>query len=124
MDPADTFPVIVHRIPSKTHGLVAYEREPWSSENALIFIGGLTEGPHDRLAVDVIANRLRDSAAHSFSLWELRMRSSCSGFGHSSLSNDVEDISALVAYLRTLGKRKIILCGSSTGTSISWPFLE
>ncbi|KAF2441633.1 DUF1749-domain-containing protein [Karstenula rhodostoma CBS 690.94] len=43
------------------------------------------------------------------------MRSSYTGFGYSSLSNDVQDISALVSYLRTLGKEKIVLCGASTG---------
>jgi hypothetical protein len=43
------------------------------------------------------------------------MRSSYTGFGYSSLSNDVEDISALVMYLRGLRKDKIVLLGSSTG---------
>lgn len=43
------------------------------------------------------------------------MRSSYTGFGFSSLANDAEDISALVTYLRELGKEKIVLLGSSTG---------
>lgn len=116
MASADPFPVVVHRIPSKTPKLVAYERSIWQTKNALVFIGGLTEGPHCRPAVNVIAQKLKDTEAERFGVWELRMRSSYTGFGYSSLSNDVEDISALVAYLRTLGKDKIVLCGSSTGT--------
>jgi hypothetical protein len=50
-----------------------------------------------------------------FSLWEFRMRSSYSGFGCSSLANDVEDTAALVRYLRAIGKEKVVLMGSSTG---------
>ena len=43
------------------------------------------------------------------------MRSSYTGFGYSSLANDVEDIAALVKYLQAQGKEKIVLLGSSTG---------
>lgn len=118
MASADPFPVVVHHVPSNTPNLVAYERSTWQTKNALIFIGGLTEGPHCRPAVNVIARKLKDTEAERFGVWELRMRSSYTGFGYSSLANDVEDISALVAYLRTLGKDKIVLCGSSTGISV------
>jgi pimeloyl-ACP methyl ester carboxylesterase len=44
------------------------------------------------------------------------MRSSYTGFGFSSLAADAEDLSCLVAYLKTLGKEKIVLLGSSTGS--------
>ena len=40
------------------------------------------------------------------------------GFGTSSLAEDVEDISALVEYLRSIGKKKIILHGHSTGCQV------
>jgi hypothetical protein len=43
------------------------------------------------------------------------MRSSYTGFGYSSLAYDVADLSALVTYLRSMGKKKIVLLGSSTG---------
>jgi hypothetical protein len=43
------------------------------------------------------------------------MRSSYTGFGFSSLANDVEDIAALVNHLHKLGKEKTVLLGSSTG---------
>jgi pimeloyl-ACP methyl ester carboxylesterase len=56
-----------------------------------------------------------ERSALDYSIWEFRMRSSYSGFGYSSLANDVEDVAALVQYLRGLGKEKIVLMGSSTG---------
>lgn len=112
MASADTFSVVVHRVPSETPNLIAYERAVQAQKHALVFIGGLTEGPHTNRTLDAIVRKLNGSA---FSVWELRMRSSYTGFGYSSLSNDVQDISALVAYLRTLGKEKIVLCGASTG---------
>jgi pimeloyl-ACP methyl ester carboxylesterase len=108
----ESFPVVVHRVPSETPNLVAYERAVSTQKNALIFVGGLTEGPHTNRALDAIVRKLDGSG---FSAWELHMRSSYTGFGYSSLSNDVQDISALVSYLRTLGKEKIVLCGASTG---------
>lgn len=109
------FSVVVHPIPSETPNLVAYERGTSStSENALIFVGGLTEGPHTNAAVGTIAEKLEGSG---FGVWELRMRSSFTGFGYSKLSDDVEDLSCLVSYLRTLGKKKIVFLGASTGKS-------
>ncbi|OAG07604.1 DUF1749-domain-containing protein [Paraphaeosphaeria sporulosa] len=112
MASAASFPAVVHRVPSETPNLLAYERAIQTQKNALVFIGGLTEGPHTNRALDAIVCKLKGS---TFSVWELRMRSSYTGFGYSSLSNDVQDISALVAYLRTLGKERIVLCGASTG---------
>ncbi|KAF6822813.1 hypothetical protein CPLU01_11780 [Colletotrichum plurivorum] len=107
------FPVVVHPIASETPNLVAYERGTSPTlENALVFIGGLTEGPHTNSAVRTIADKLEGSG---FGVWELRMRSSFTGFGYSKLSNDVEDLSCLVSYLQKLGKKKIVLLGASTG---------
>ncbi|OLN86907.1 UPF0613 protein PB24D3.06c 1 [Colletotrichum chlorophyti] len=106
------FPVVVHPIPAETPNLIAYERGTSPSKNALVFIGGLTEGPHTNEVAGVIEEKLQGS---DFGVWELRMRSSYTGFGYSKLSNDVEDISALVKYLRENGKEKVVLVGASTG---------
>jgi hypothetical protein len=57
----------------------------------------------------------RASTSGRFAIWEFRMRSSYTGFGYSSLANDVEDIAALVTYLKSRDKKKIVLMGSSTG---------
>ncbi|KAK4172031.1 hypothetical protein QBC36DRAFT_364109 [Triangularia setosa] len=111
------FKVVVHPLPSdssdKTHGpaLTAYEYEPFSSLNALVFIHGLTAGPH---TTDL--THLQAALPSEYSIWELRMRSSYSGWGYSSLDNDVRDLSQLVRYLREdLKKPRIVFMGASTG---------
>jgi pimeloyl-ACP methyl ester carboxylesterase len=119
--PRAPFAVTVHPFPSPTPHSCAYERGPSSARNALVFIGGLTSGPHST-DLDFLANMLEHgSPALSYSLWEFRMRSSYSGFGYSSLANDVEDMAALVQYLRGIGKEKIVLMGASTGACVSAP---
>lgn len=107
------FQVTVHPFPSPTNGACAYEQGEASAKNALVFIGGLTAGPHVK-NLTFLADVLRQLSL-SFSLWEFRMRSSYTGFGYSSLANDVEDTAALVRYLRGRGKEKIVLMGLSTG---------
>ncbi|RYP79230.1 hypothetical protein DL771_000208 [Monosporascus sp. 5C6A] len=61
------------------------------------------------------SKRLESQPELSYSVFEFRMRSSFLGFGFSSLVKDVEDISALVKYLRSIGKEKVVLIGHSTG---------
>jgi hypothetical protein len=108
------FPVTVHPFTSPTPGSCAYERGP-SSRNALVHIGGLTSGPHTSPCLEPLIQSLQDYDELSYSFWEFRMRSSYTGFGYSSLAYDVADLSALVTYLRSMGKKKIVLLGSSTG---------
>jgi pimeloyl-ACP methyl ester carboxylesterase len=114
----EPFPVIVHPFPSKTRRSCAYELGDTKSRNAIIFIGGLTDGPHTTPYIWYVAKKLEESTNLSYSVFEFRMRSSYRGFGSSSLSNDVEDISSLVKYLRGRGKEKIVLFGHSTGTQV------
>ncbi|KAM0270865.1 hypothetical protein ACHAQH_009291 [Verticillium albo-atrum] len=109
------FPVIVHPFPSSTPHSCAYESGSTASPNALIFIGGLTGGPHTSQIPKILADGFATAPKLGFSVWEFRMRSSYSGFGFSSIANDAEDIASLVAYLRGLGKNKIVLMGVSTG---------
>ncbi|KAF1953595.1 DUF1749-domain-containing protein [Byssothecium circinans] len=108
------FAVTVHPFASPTPFSCAYERGSPTFKNALVFIGGLTSGPHTTDALHIIFKFLTSSELN-YSLWEFRMRSSYTGFGHSSLANDAEDISALVTYLRGIGKQRIVLLGMSTG---------
>jgi hypothetical protein len=108
------FSVTVHPFPSSTPRSCAYEYGPSGKTNALIFIGGLTAGPHS----SSLPHHLAEGLAHSeldFGVWEFRMRSSYTGFGFSSVANDAEDTGAFVTYLRKLGKSKIVLMGLSTG---------
>ncbi|KAK3305927.1 uncharacterized protein B0T15DRAFT_214639 [Chaetomium strumarium] len=111
---APSFQVTVHPFSSPTPGACAYEQGRSSARNALVFLPGLTSGPH-ATDLSALSAMLEQSPDLSFSLWEFRMRSSYSGFGCSSLANDVEDTAALVRYLRALGKEKIVLMGASTG---------
>lgn len=109
----------VHPYPSpKVRNACAYELGPSSARNAIIFIGGLTDGPHTVPYIRTVASKIQDAAGLDYSVFEIRMRSSFFGFAWSSLAKDVEDISALVKYLRGLGKQKIILFGHSTGCQV------
>ncbi|KAF4976408.1 hypothetical protein FZEAL_6919 [Fusarium zealandicum] len=115
MAPSGPFSVTVHPYESQCRASCAYEIGLASARNAIIFIGGLTDGPHTIPYTRLLAQYLEEAKELSYSCFEIRMRSSFIGFGISNLSNDVEDISALVKYLRGIGKEKIVLFGSSTG---------
>lgn len=116
MSASAPFPVTVHPYPSpKVRHACAYELGPSSARNAVVFIGGLTDGPHTVPYIRTVAAKLQATPGLDYSVFEIRMRSSFFGFAWSSLANDVQDISALVKYLRGLGKQKIILFGHSTG---------
>lgn len=113
------FAVTVHPYPSpKVKSACAYELGPSSARNAIIFVGGLTDGPHTVPYIRTVAAKIEADADLDYSVFEIRMRSSFFGFAWSSLAKDVEDISALVKYLRGLGKQKIILFGHSTGCQV------
>lgn len=114
------FTVTVHPLPGSS-SLIAYERitktATTPSRNALIYIGGLTTGPHTT-DIPFLVDMLSDNPDLSYTVFELRMRSSFSGWGYSSLKNDVEDLGELVRYLRQdLGKEKVVMLGASTGLS-------
>ncbi|KAH7067254.1 hypothetical protein BKA63DRAFT_114716 [Paraphoma chrysanthemicola] len=113
--PASPFHVTVHPLPSPTPSSCAYERGSTSSRNALVYVGGLTSGPHTTPQVEPLIRAFEAARDLDYSFWEFRMRSSYTGFGFSSIANDVEDTVALVEYLKGLGKEKVVLVGSSTG---------
>ncbi|KAF7543588.1 hypothetical protein G7Z17_g10611 [Cylindrodendrum hubeiense] len=115
MSPSGPFSVVVHPYDSPTRKSCAYEIGPTSARNALVIIGGLGDGPHTLPSIRTMARHLEDAQDSDYSIFEFRMRSSFIGFGTSSLANDVADISALVKYLRGLGKEKVVLLGHSTG---------
>jgi pimeloyl-ACP methyl ester carboxylesterase len=123
--PMTPFPVTVHQYPTPTspRGSCAYEYHhsspPSSSsssspKNAVIFVGGLGDGPHTVPFVRTVADRLGQDG--TWSVFESRLTSSFGGYAFSSLAQDVDDISALVEYLRRIGKNKIVLLGHSTGS--------
>lgn len=119
MAPAKPFSSIVHPFdPPATPGACAYEIGLSDAKNALVFIGGLGDGPHNVAYPRAIAKRLESQPALSYSVFEFRLRSSFLGFGFLRLVDDVEDISALVKYLRSIGKEKVVLIGHSTGCQV------
>lgn len=112
------FTVKVHPYASKVKHACAYELG-LPAKNALVFIGGLTDGPQTVPYIRTIAARIQTAANIKYSVFEIRIRSSFDGFGWGSLAQDVEDISAVVKYLRSIGKEKIVLMGHSTGSQVS-----
>lgn len=110
-----SFPVVVHPFLFPTTHSCAYERGNPESTNAFVFIGGLTSGPHTANELVSCLLTALDEAELGFAVWEFRMRSSYTGWTHSTVDNDALDIHSFVTYLRKLGKRKIVLMGSSTG---------
>ncbi|KAH6604284.1 hypothetical protein Trco_007730 [Trichoderma cornu-damae] len=109
------FPLLAHPYQSPTRGSCAYEMGNTAAKNALVFIGGLKDGPHTTPYIRAVARQLERIPELDYSVFEIRMRSSFDGFGTASLADDVHDISALVKYLRSIGRGKVILFGHSTG---------
>ncbi|KAI0526504.1 hypothetical protein F5B22DRAFT_586184 [Xylaria bambusicola] len=111
-----TFTTTVHPFPSNTTPHVcAYEIGPQNARNALVFIGGLGDGPHTVPYPRALAKLLQENPSLDYSVFEFRLRSSFSAFGFARLADDVADIAALVKYLRSLGRKRVILMGHSTG---------
>lgn len=108
----------VHYYPSPTRHSCAYESGALDAPNAIIAIGGLGDGPHTVLYFHDLATRLDATKGPSYSVFQLRLKSSFIGYGTSSLAEDVVHISALVKYLRAIGKKKIVLLGHSTGSQV------
>ena len=102
------YPVTVHPFSSAARWSCAYERGDPASRNALVYISGLTGGPH-AIDLSTIDAALRKETKLSYGVWEFRMRSSYNGFGYSSLVNDREDTESFVRYLRGLGRERVVL---------------
>lgn len=112
------FPVLVHRFPSPldppTYSC-AYERGSPSSKHALVYIGGLTSGPHTSVDVPQTVLQALEDGGLDYSIWEVRTRGSYSGWGFSSLASEAEEVAGLVRYLRDKGRERVVLMGSSSG---------
>ncbi|KAI1743704.1 hypothetical protein F4680DRAFT_354591 [Xylaria scruposa] len=106
--PPDTFTATVHPFPSPTSNACAYEIGLQHAKDCVVFIGGLGDGPHTVPYPRAIAKRLEEDASLSYSVFEFRLKSSFSAFGFARLVDDVADITALVKYLRTIGKQRIV----------------
>ncbi|KAL9594958.1 MAG: hypothetical protein Q9219_006738 [cf. Caloplaca sp. 3 TL-2023] len=104
-------PGILHRY---TNRLVAFEhtRSGPSPQDTLLFVAGLNEG----FLTTPYIQSLSAALPLSYSFVEILLSSSYSGWGHSSLTQDVEEMAQCVEYfqLQRPGGR-IVLMGNSTG---------
>ncbi|KAM7197053.1 Protein of unknown function (DUF1749) domain containing protein [Naviculisporaceae sp. PSN 640] len=114
-----TFPVTVHEFlpnPDSKKPTHIYEYGVSNStENALVFIGGLGDGPHGVPYIRHIASSLTTTSL-GYTVFEVRLSSAFAGWGTSSISKDVGEITCVVRYLKKqLHKKKVVLMGHSTG---------
>ena len=133
--PQNVFPLLAHDYGSALvpHACV-YELLPRQDRgaaghreaaNALVFIGGLGDGPHTVPAIRAVAARLHegpdgsDGSSDCWSVFEVRLNSSFGQWGFASLRDDVREVGEVVSYLRDgLGKKRVVLMGHSTGCQV------
>lgn len=94
-------------------GLAAFESGDLPSTRCVVLLGGLGDG---FMTIPYTARLSTYLAKHGLSLVQILMRSSYSGYGVSSLQEDVECIIEAIRFLRdSRGKKEIVLLGHSTG---------
>lgn len=98
----------------QTPQLTAFEYTPdpnSKSENLLIFINGLFGG----LSTTSYTATISNSLPPNWNLAEVLLSSSYLGWGASSISKDVQELSQCVSYFRGVKTGRIVLMGHSTG---------
>jgi pimeloyl-ACP methyl ester carboxylesterase len=107
--PPSATPGILHHVAPVS----AFEVTPGSSSspNLLLWIGGLTDTYHSVSYVYTLASSLPPS----WSLAQVNLSSAGSGWGISSLDQDVRELSCLIHHFRAQGKGKVVIMGHSTG---------
>lgn len=95
---------------------VAFEFEPLAHKKVVIMIGGMTDGLLTVPFVDRLGPILNSV---DYGLIQIQLTSSFTGYGMTTLDNDIEEIEQLVKYLKSAEggqRKKIILMGHSTGS--------
>ncbi|EGG04538.1 Hypothetical protein MELLADRAFT_72355 [Melampsora larici-populina 98AG31] len=92
--------------------LTAFESGDLESPNTLIFIGGLGDGFCSVPYLNQLSNSLHSIG---WSLIQILLTSSYTGFGTTDLNQDVKEIQDCLKYLIRLGKNEFVLMGHSTG---------
>ncbi|PYH45565.1 putative esterase [Aspergillus saccharolyticus JOP 1030-1] len=110
-------PGILHQY---AHRLVAFEyiRGSRPKPHSLVFIGGLSDGLHTVEYLSDIILALQDS---DWSVVTPLLSSSYTGWGMSSLGQDIDEIAQCVGYIRNqkmslYGHGKVVIMGHSTGS--------
>ncbi|GLA39664.1 hypothetical protein AnigIFM63309_007262 [Aspergillus niger] len=111
-------PGILHHY---TPRLVAFEFTPPNSTpttNALLFIGGLTDGLLTVPYVPTLASALSSTPNNTWSVFNVLLTTSYQGWGVNSLDRDIEDLAQCINYIRKLKgpESKIVIMGHSTGS--------
>ena len=100
---------------SQAKRLTAFEHTPnpnlGTGQNLLIFIGGLFDGLQTVPYTDTIS----DALPQTWSLAQVHLTSSYTGWGTSTLQRDAVELAKCVSYFRTIKSGKIVLMGHSTG---------
>lgn len=92
--------------------LIAFETGKLESPNSVVFIGGLGDGINPVPYLSPLANSLETIG---WSLFQILLTSSYSGFGFSSIENDAMEIQRFLKYLEEIGRAQFVLLGHSTG---------
>jgi len=98
-----------------TPRLTAFEHTPHStygaSQNIILFIGGLFDG----LLTVPYTSKISDALPPTWTLAQVHLSSSYTGWGTASLQKDVKELSKCVSYFRRIKSGKVVLMGHSTG---------
>lgn len=103
------------------HGLTAFEFATQPALNIVLFVGGLTNGLLDVPYLESLAlavSSIPHESEEDWSLVQVLLTSSYSGWGTSSLAKDTEELRKAVGYFRSKvggSRQKIVLMGHSTG---------
>jgi len=101
---------------SQYASLQAFESGPLPTERKLVVLGGLSDG---MMACPYVPELAQALAAEGWSVVQANLRSSYMQWGFGSLSEDVEDVTALLDYLvEKRGAKTLAVCGHSTGSQI------
>jgi len=96
--------------------LQAFESGPLHAKRKLVVLGGLSDGMLPCPYVPELAHALVEDG---WSTVQVNLRSSYMQWGFGSLSQDVEDLTALLDYLvEKRGASTLAVCGHSTGSQI------
>lgn len=118
----DMQPGLLHQY---ARGLVAFEFGV-QAPNVLLFVGGLTNGLLDVPYLKGLARSVSETSGEQWSLVQVLLTSSYSGWGTLSLQRDAQELGLAVEYLRSEQgglRQKIVLMGHSTGCQDAMQYL-
>lgn len=96
--------------------LTAFECGPTDSKKTLVYVGGLADGYN---SVPFLAPLQRALEEEGWSLVQVQLSSSYTGYGIVNLQKDCDELDHLIEFLKTRrDKSKIVVLGHSTGSVV------